>query len=130
MDSKGVNPYIYMCPWSPKGRESFLSLYLPFQASQVVLVVKNLPTNAGDARDRCLIPGLGKSPGVENGNLLQYSCLENSRWMNIFLESIITLQCCVMSTTNWHLPRTLSSNSTTTRAFVICGGTSGKEPAC
>ena len=38
-------------------------------------VVKNLPANAG----RCtLIPGLGRSPGEENGNLLQYSCLENS----------------------------------------------------
>ena len=35
-------------------------------------VVKNLPDNAGD---RCSIPGLGRSPGEENGNLLQYSCL-------------------------------------------------------
>ena len=26
-----------------------------------------------------LIPGLGKSPGEENGNPLQYSCLENSK---------------------------------------------------
>ena len=25
-----------------------------------------------------LIPGLGRSPGVRNGNPLQYSCLENS----------------------------------------------------
>ena len=39
-------------------------------------VVKNLSVNAGDAG---LIPGLGRSPGVGNGNpLLQYSCLENS----------------------------------------------------
>ena len=38
---------------------------------------KNLPANAGDAGDMGSIPGLGKSPGVENGNLLQYSCLEN-----------------------------------------------------
>ena len=29
-------------------------------------------------RDMCLIPELGRSPGVGNGNLLQYSCLENS----------------------------------------------------
>ena len=40
-------------------------------------VVKNLPANAGDARDTVLIPRLGRSPGVENGNLLQYSFLEN-----------------------------------------------------
>ena len=43
--------------------------------SQVALVVKNLPANAGDIRDMGLIPGsvLGRSPGVGNGNLLQYS---------------------------------------------------------
>ena len=41
-------------------------------------VVKNLPANAGDARDMGLIPGSGRSPGVGNGNPLQYSYLENS----------------------------------------------------
>ena len=42
-------------------------------------VVKNPPANAGDAGDTGSIPGLGRSPGVGNGNLLQYSWLENSR---------------------------------------------------
>ena len=37
-------------------------------------MVKNLPANAGDTRDTGLIPGLGRSPGGENGNQLQYSC--------------------------------------------------------
>ena len=46
-------------------------------ASQVALVIKNPPANAGDIRNASLIFGLGKSPGVGNGNLLQYSCLEN-----------------------------------------------------
>ena len=41
-------------------------------------VVKNLPANAGDTRDACSIPGSGRSPGIGNGNPLQYSCLENS----------------------------------------------------
>ena len=41
-------------------------------------VVKNLPVNAGDTNDLGLIPELGRSPGVGNGNLLQNSCLENS----------------------------------------------------
>ena len=41
-------------------------------------VVKNLSANAGDARDAGSIPGSGRSPGVGNGNPLQYSCLENS----------------------------------------------------
>ena len=31
-------------------------------------VVKNLTANAGDTGDTDLIPGLGKSPGVGNGN--------------------------------------------------------------
>ena len=53
-------------------------LYLDVQASQVVLVVKNPPANAGDVRDVGSIPGSGRSPGEGNGNLLQYSCLENT----------------------------------------------------
>ena len=47
--------------------------------SQMVLMVKNIPANARDARDVGSIPGLGRSPGVGNGNPLQYSCLENPR---------------------------------------------------
>ena len=46
-------------------------------ASQVVLVVKNMPTTAGDERDMGLNPGSGRSPGEGHDNLLQYSCLEN-----------------------------------------------------
>ena len=40
-------------------------------------VVKNLPANAGDARDVGSISGLGRSPGGGNDNPLQYSCLGN-----------------------------------------------------
>ena len=46
-------------------------------ASQMMLVVKNLPTNAGDVRDAVSTSGLGRSSGVVNGNRLQCSCLEN-----------------------------------------------------
>ena len=45
-------------------------------ASQVALVVKNLPANEGDLRDAGLIPGSGRSPGEWNGNPFQYSSLE------------------------------------------------------
>ena len=48
-----------------------------YRASQVALVEKNLPANAGDIRDMGLIPGLGRSPGGGHGNPLQYSCFEN-----------------------------------------------------
>ena len=41
-------------------------------------MVKNLPANAGDAGDAGSVPDLGRSHGEENGNPLQYSCLENS----------------------------------------------------
>ena len=54
-----------------------LHIYL-VGTSQVALVVKNPPANAGDIRDRGSIPGLGRSPGGGHGNpILQYSCLEN-----------------------------------------------------
>ena len=39
-------------------------------------MVNNLPANSGEARDTGSTPGSGRSPGVGNGNPLQYSCLE------------------------------------------------------
>ena len=47
-------------------------------ATQVVLVVKDLPANAGSLRDVGSIPGSGRSPVEGNGNPLQYSGLEIS----------------------------------------------------
>ena len=64
--------YIYMCVCV------CVFIIFIYGASQVVLVVKNPPATAGDTRDAGLIPGLGRSSGEKNGNLLQYSCLENS----------------------------------------------------
>ena len=46
-------------------------------SSQVALVVKNTPANAGDLRDMGLIPRSGRSPRGGHGNPLQYSCREN-----------------------------------------------------
>ena len=48
------------------------------RASQVVLVVKNPPADAGDIRDEGSIPGLGRFPGKGPGNTLQYSFMEKS----------------------------------------------------
>ena len=42
----------------------------------VVLVVKNLPANAGDLRDVGSISGLGRSPAGGHGSPFHYSCLE------------------------------------------------------
>ena len=41
-------------------------------------VVKNLPANARDTKEAGSIPGLGRSPGEENGNPPLFPCLENS----------------------------------------------------
>ena len=46
-------------------------------ASQLVLVVKILPANAGYIRDAGSTPGLGRCPGGGHSHPLQYSCLEN-----------------------------------------------------
>ena len=51
--------------------------YYITRASQVTLVVKNLPANAGDIRNMGLIPGLRRSPGEGDGKPLEHSQLEN-----------------------------------------------------
>ena len=45
--------------------------------SQVALVIKNLPVNAGDAGVRDSVPGLGRSRGGGHGSPLQYPFLDN-----------------------------------------------------
>ena len=47
-----------------------------YWASQVTLEIKNTPANAGDIRDICSIPGLGRSHGGGHGITFQF-CLEN-----------------------------------------------------
>ena len=54
-----------------------LAVVYALGASQVALMVKNLPVNTGGLRDIGSIPGLGRSPGGGHGKPLQYSCLEN-----------------------------------------------------
>ena len=76
----GWNPALKYCVCSSSSvtSVSFNSYLYKGRASQVAIVVKNPPANAGDSREAGSIPGLGRSPGVGNGNPLQYSCLENS----------------------------------------------------
>ena len=62
------------------GKEYFLKEYIyicNMRASQVALMVENLPANAGNIRDAGSISESGRSPGGGHGNPLQYSCLEN-----------------------------------------------------
>ena len=53
--------------------------------SQVLLVVKNLSANAGDVSS---IPELERSPGIGNGNPLQYSCLGNSMGRGVWWAAV------------------------------------------
>ena len=75
----------HLCRNSVEGKVDWALISLGFLeyrsmtggASQVALMVKNPPANAGDGRDTGSIPGSGRSPGGRHGNPLQYSCLEN-----------------------------------------------------
>ena len=63
---------------SPGENTAIRNLVEHQRASQVVLVVKNPPANAGGKGDTSSIPGLGRSPRGGNGNPFRYPCLENS----------------------------------------------------
>ena len=81
-DGEGQGGLACCSPWGHKEPDTTGQLnsnmhIVDLQASQVVLVGKNPPTNAGDARDVGLSHGSGKSLGGGNGNPLQCSCLEN-----------------------------------------------------
>ena len=73
------------------------------EASQVELAVKNPPANAGDSRDKGLIPGLERPLGIRNGNLRQDSCLgspmdRGAWWATVLLLLLVTS---VMSDSVW-----------------------------
>ena len=104
-------------------------------ASQVVLVVKNPPANAGDVRDAGLIHGSGRSPGGEHGNPAKYSCLENpmdrgARWAVVYrvtkswtqLKRLSTYAC--LKTPLRHcLPHTAIHNPLTPSMYALHCGT-------
>ena len=61
------------------------------RASQVALVVKNLPATAGDVRDMGSIPGLGRCPGEGNSYPLLNSCLENHMDRRDWWATVLTV---------------------------------------
>ena len=65
---------VFTSPEAASSRAYLMEPHTASWASQVALVVKNPPANAGDMGS---IPGSGRSPEGENSNPLQYFCLEN-----------------------------------------------------
>ena len=86
------------------------------RASQMALVVKNLPANAGDIRDSGLIPGGG------NSNPLQYSCLENPMDRGAWWAAVHRV------TKSWTRLKGLSMHAQGN--LSLPWGLSGKESAC
>ena len=85
-------------------------------------MVKNPPANAGDIRHGGLILGLGRSPGIGNGNPLQYSCVENSTdrgaWRAMVYESLKELDRTEHAQTHRHTDRhTHTHTDTHTQSF-------------
>ena len=82
-------------------------------------MVKNLPASAGDARDRGLSPGLGRSSGERNGNPVQYSYLWNPHGQRAWyttvhgIESDTTERACMRA-------RTCTHTHTDTQFFKTC----------
>ena len=87
----GLQPTRLLRPWDFPGKSTGVGCHYLLQklsareyeiaminvwTSQVELVIKNLPANAGNIRNASSIPGLGRSFGEGHGNPLQYSCLE------------------------------------------------------
>ena len=69
-------------------KESEHKGFLKLHNAQMVLVVKHLPANAGEAGDMSSIPRSGRSHGGGNGNPLQSSCLENSMDRGAWLATV------------------------------------------
>ena len=57
---------------------TFTRSQLPEEGSPSAAGIKNLTASSGDTSDAGSVSVLGRSPGIGNGNVLQYSCLENS----------------------------------------------------
>ena len=90
-----------------------------------MLVVKNLPANAGDARDMSSIPGSGRSPGVGNGTPLQYSCLEKSMGRGSWRATVHGAAKGRTWLSDFHFHFHFQTDS-----MGFPGGAGGKEPAC
>ena len=121
-----------------------------YMASQVALVVKNLPVNAGDIRDEVLNPRWGRSPGGGRGNLGQYGEYWSAwriPWTKIAWQAVESLglqrfghdwsyiyiyKCIYKRQREWNRHRERGSSDFTRVKckFSFLVGANGKESAC
>ena len=76
----------------------------------VTQVVKNLTSNAGDARDVGSIPKSERSTGGGNDNLLQYSCLENPMDRGAWWATVHRVTKSWTRLSDWTIPTTVTYN--------------------
>ena len=76
-EESGGGPWIRRIGFCRISLNPTMTHFLPPTPLVPATRTENSPANAGDTRDAGLIPGLGRSPGIGNGNPLQYSCLGN-----------------------------------------------------
>ena len=79
------SPFFRTTHCSPFEIKIVLFFFLGFFSGSVV---KNPLANAEDARDTGFVPGSGSSPGVGNGNPLQYSCLKISMGRGVWWATV------------------------------------------
>ena len=73
----GILSRLHLILWEAESKFHTQQDLYHVRASQVVLLVMNLPVNTGDSGDVGSIPGSGRGPGEGNGSPPQCSCLEN-----------------------------------------------------
>ena len=67
---------------------NYVQHYIVYGPSPKAQLVKNQPVNVEGTRDAGSIPGSGRSPGEGNGNLLQYSCQDNSMYRGAWWTTV------------------------------------------
>ena len=87
----------------------------------MVLVIKNLLANAGDIRDKGLIPVSGRTPEGGHGNPLQYSCLENPMKRGVWQASVHKV-----TKSETQLKRLSTTTTHQAYACVLCNVNGGK----
>ena len=84
-------------------------------------MVKNPPANAGAPGGGGLILELGRSPGGEHGNPLQYSCLENPTDRGAWPATVHGVAKSQTGATNSHILYTHTHTHTHTLDHPYCG---------